>query len=356
MTKTKAIPLFRLPRELRDQIYANVGGREVKFKLVLTSTSPLSDSSDTSKEYSYAACVSSAARTNLLLVSRAVNNEYTTEMHRRMDLNIRASEDEESFAAHGIQLDKKLRAHLAQIPSLQLTLDLTCKSPELFHQCTEKYMVARDVLVHTMTRLELVRDDAHIISLLGSDDSEVQRKVNEAFTGFLNTEVLRFLRQGRHSRTVKYEYHLFQHQKMYSLLRTPEPVKGMKEKYPLLFTAFDWGEMQDLMERHLVNKVVYEVTASSDPDALLGLDYRFVSAGTFALDGTMACFEYVVAHARERMREETFGDQSDRNDEDDDNDGDRDDENEESSDRDLKEYSEQDLRGDEEPEYRRDDE
>ncbi|KAK4499066.1 hypothetical protein PRZ48_009578 [Zasmidium cellare] len=118
----KTFPFFRLPRELRDRIYAEVGGAYPRYDIECPAkegviVDPNDDYEEDVKAYP---CT---PRKDMLRVCRAFKAEYEMEIRRRATLSVTAHEDD-VFPFPPKKLIKGGRAHrcFRSIPHLEIEL------------------------------------------------------------------------------------------------------------------------------------------------------------------------------------------------------------------------------------------
>ncbi|EME44000.1 hypothetical protein DOTSEDRAFT_34540 [Dothistroma septosporum NZE10] len=137
-TMSKHFPFSRLPRELRDRIYADLGGRDVHFK-IRCNIRDTCDRTVGGAEKFYTAAILSAPRRDVMIVCKRFKLEYETEVIRTATLRVQVVQpQDDALNCYVLQTDSRLLKLMRIIPCLQVLLSshraATVSSTYLYQQ------------------------------------------------------------------------------------------------------------------------------------------------------------------------------------------------------------------------------
>ena len=134
----KTFPFFRLPRELRDRVYADIPGRDIEFKLSHVTRNTLDPSNGETaiekKCYTTTTLLGAPMR-DIMVICKKFRVEYEAEIDRFATLRIRGLEDsatdDDEFDCYAIESSSKVLRRICGVPCLQVVTSIPVENMQI---------------------------------------------------------------------------------------------------------------------------------------------------------------------------------------------------------------------------------
>ncbi|KAF2161936.1 hypothetical protein M409DRAFT_58708 [Zasmidium cellare ATCC 36951] len=290
-TMAKAFPFFRLSRELRDEIYKEVGGDTIEFNLIPAPKDR--DSTAEDENPTMAVKVVGAPTLAPLLVSRDFKHEYEMEVRREMGL-VAIGPLESEVQTLALYEDGKADRCLRWCCALLIQMWKPTDSPTV-----ERYDAVLDLLLPYTDNLQMVT--YALLDRLPTDGSEQVMPETVLDASAFDERLIKPKNQIKDIRLTSCHY--FEGHKL-SLPQSMRPLRDVISKYPLLFrwaNQIGWPRVRGVIQASDCNVMAYEAVAVRDEcGGFVGLDYLIAPCAGFNHEGVMRGVEGVLEERRDR--------------------------------------------------------
>ncbi|KAK4499067.1 hypothetical protein PRZ48_009579 [Zasmidium cellare] len=274
----RPFPFFRLPRELRDEVYRYLGGEDVTCAIKVPCDEPKDDQKNQASII-VRAVASHQPLPQLLLVSHAFEHEYKTELRRHSA--VRVCKPHERELVFGSQrLIKHGPAHRCFRHARKLEVRLEDKLDESSPVLDESVRIVR-AFAPFMDSLQSV-DCMFTFPLTGHEcDAAIRdydRGFSDIYAGDVVSPMLRNILKpnGSHclnkTAGVPVTNHLYLKAQLLGVQRPFRPTFADFERFPSFHRYLPEEEVRYLIEGSRLNQITYKATLSNDKYHFLGLE------------------------------------------------------------------------------------